>query len=88
MGRAEPTHLVHNEQTKLTATWINTLAAALIAAGAFAPAAGGAGASRETTRMTFETLALIWPLITIGTVVAATLLVVWLQDRAHDRRTR
>jgi hypothetical protein len=32
-------HLVHNEQTKLTATWINTLAAALIAAGAFAPAA-------------------------------------------------
>ena len=32
-------YLVHNEQTKLTATWINTLAAALIAAGAFAPAA-------------------------------------------------
>jgi hypothetical protein len=32
-------HLIHNEQTKLTATWINTLAAALIAAGFFAPAA-------------------------------------------------
>ena len=32
-------YLVHNEQTKLTATWINTLAAGLIAAGAFAPAA-------------------------------------------------
>jgi len=30
-------HLVHNERTKLTATWINTLAAALIAAGAVAP---------------------------------------------------
>ena len=27
-------HLVHNEQTKLTATWINTVAAAFIAAGA------------------------------------------------------
>jgi len=32
-------HLVHNERTKLTATWINTLAAAFIAAGFFAPAA-------------------------------------------------
>jgi hypothetical protein len=32
-------HLVHNEQTKLTATWINTLAAALIAAGGVAPVA-------------------------------------------------
>ncbi len=31
--------LVHNERTKLTASWLNTLAAALIAAGAFAPAA-------------------------------------------------
>jgi hypothetical protein len=38
--------------------------------------------------MTFETLALIWPLLTIGTVVAATLLVAWLQDRGYDRRTR
>jgi hypothetical protein len=32
-------YLVHNEQTKLTATWINTLAAAFIAAGAVAPVA-------------------------------------------------
>ena len=32
-------HLVHNERTKLTATWINTLAAAFIAAGAVAPVA-------------------------------------------------
>ena len=31
--------LIHNERTKLTATWINTLAAALIAAGAVAPIA-------------------------------------------------
>ena len=31
--------LVHNEQTKLTATWLNTLATALVAAGVFAPAA-------------------------------------------------
>jgi hypothetical protein len=32
-------HLVHNERTKLTASWLNTLATALVAAGAFAPAA-------------------------------------------------
>jgi hypothetical protein len=32
-------HLVHNERTKLTASWLNTLATALLAAGAFAPLA-------------------------------------------------
>ena len=32
-------HLVHNERTKLTAGWLNALATALVAAGAFAPAA-------------------------------------------------
>jgi hypothetical protein len=32
-------HLVHNERTKLTATWVNTVAAAFIAAGAVAPVA-------------------------------------------------
>jgi hypothetical protein len=31
--------LVHNEQTILTADWFNTLAASLVAAGVFAPAA-------------------------------------------------
>lgn len=31
--------LVRNERTKLTASWLNTLATALIAAGAFAPMA-------------------------------------------------
>jgi hypothetical protein len=30
--------LVHNERTKLTAGWLNTLATALVAAGVFAPA--------------------------------------------------
>ncbi|TMI99405.1 MAG: hypothetical protein E6G97_22695 [Alphaproteobacteria bacterium] len=30
--------LVENERTKLTASWLNTLATAIIAAGAFAPA--------------------------------------------------
>jgi len=30
--------LVHNERTKLTASWLNTLATAIIAAGVFAPA--------------------------------------------------
>jgi hypothetical protein len=31
--------LVHNERTKLTATWFNTLATALVTAGTFAPIA-------------------------------------------------
>jgi hypothetical protein len=31
--------LVRNERTKLTATWFNALATALVAAGTFAPAA-------------------------------------------------
>jgi len=31
--------LVHNERTKLTASWFNALATALLAAGVFAPAA-------------------------------------------------
>jgi hypothetical protein len=31
--------LVHNERTKLTAAWFNTLAAAVIAAGLFGPVA-------------------------------------------------
>ena len=31
--------LVHNERTKLTATWLNTLATALVGAGVFAPVA-------------------------------------------------
>jgi hypothetical protein len=31
--------LVHNERTKLTATWFNAVATALIAAGTFAPLA-------------------------------------------------
>jgi len=29
--------LVHNERTRLTANWLNTLATALVAAGVFAP---------------------------------------------------
>lgn len=32
-------HLIHNERTKLTASWLNTLATALVAAGVFAPLA-------------------------------------------------
>jgi hypothetical protein len=31
--------LVHNEQTKLTATWLNTMGTTLVAAGTFAPIA-------------------------------------------------
>ena len=31
--------LIHNERTKLTANWLNTLATALVATGAIAPVA-------------------------------------------------
>ena len=34
-----PMHLVHNERTKHVASWLNALATALVAAGAFAPTA-------------------------------------------------
>jgi type IV secretory pathway VirB2 component (pilin) len=32
-------HLIHNERIKLTATWLNTIATAFLAAGLFAPLA-------------------------------------------------
>jgi hypothetical protein len=35
--------------------------------------------------MTFAQFALIWPMVGISLVVAATLLLVWLEDR-HERR--
>jgi len=38
LGVGSSMHLVFNERAKLTASWFNTLATALIAAGAFAPA--------------------------------------------------
>jgi hypothetical protein len=36
--------------------------------------------------MSFETFALIWPFVSIGLVVGATLFFARLQDRAHDRK--
>lgn len=42
--------LVHNEQTKLTASWLNGLATAIIAAGVFAPLVASIyGLSGQTT---------------------------------------
>jgi hypothetical protein len=47
-------HLVRNERTKLTASWLNTLATALIAAGTFAPVAATLyGLSSPTTSSTY-----------------------------------
>lgn len=37
--RGAPIFLIANERTKLTANWLNALATAIIAAGAFAPMA-------------------------------------------------
>jgi hypothetical protein len=37
--RGAPMFLIANERTKLTANWLNALATAIIAAGAFAPMA-------------------------------------------------
>jgi len=36
--------------------------------------------------MSFETFAFVWPVISISLVVGATLLVIWLQDRAKRRK--
>jgi len=51
-------HLIHNERTKLTATWLNTLATAFLAAGLFAPLAALAYGLTEL-RLDLRTLVLI-----------------------------
>lgn len=49
--------LVHNEQTKLTANWLNTLATAIIATGALAPIAASLyGLSQSTLSWTTVSL--------------------------------
>lgn len=48
--------LVHNERTKLTAAWFNTLATAVIAAGVFAPTAAliyGVAPTPSDIRLTY-----------------------------------
>lgn len=53
--------LVANERTKLTATWLNALATALVATGVFAPAAallyGVSGSARPGLALLLTTLA-------------------------------
>jgi len=55
--------LVHNERTKLTAAWLNALAAALIAAGVFAPVVaviyGVPQVSADGTRLSLAALGCI-----------------------------
>jgi hypothetical protein len=58
-------HLVHNERTKLTASWLNTLATALVAAGAFAPFAAWLYGLSE--------LPVSWPKL-VGTALACGLI--------------
>ena len=38
--------------------------------------------------MSFETFALIWPILSIGTVVVVMMIIVRLQDRAERRNSR
>ena len=48
----------------------------------------GARNAWEFTRMSFETFALIWPILSIGTVVVVMMIIVRLQDRAERRNSR
>src|SRR5436309_9889284 len=43
---------------------------------------------KELTRMSFETFALIWPIISIGGIAAVAVALVLLQDRAWRRKAR
>ena len=63
--------LVHNERTKLTATWVSGLATAFIAAGLFAPAAALAYGIAEL-RIGLFAIALI-----IGLCIAVGVLLHW-----------
>ena len=55
--------LIHNERVKLTATWVNTIAAATIVAGVIAPIAAivfGLPASGALSTASFELATLAW----------------------------
>jgi ABC-type multidrug transport system permease subunit len=61
--------LVHNERTKLTASWLKTLATALVAAGVFAPAAALMYGVSRPVPSTFPLL-----LLTVGCFAGAVVL--------------
>lgn len=67
--------LVHNERTKLTATWLNTLASASIAAGGISPLVAILyGFSQPHQEMGITALlSLIWILAGIGLHIVARL---------------
>jgi hypothetical protein len=74
--------LVHNERTKLTANWLNTLATALVAAGVFAP---GAAVLYGLSSLTFGggfILAVLLGCMALG--VAIHLIALRLIGRMHE----
>jgi len=61
--------LIRNERTKITATWINTLAAATVATGVIAPIAAvvfGLPMSGTISRPAFAIATLVWLLLGIA----------------------
>jgi len=38
--------------------------------------------------MSFETIALIWPVFAAALVVGSAFVINWFEDRAHDRKAR
>ena len=56
--------LVHNERTKLTATWLNSIAAAAVAVGAIAPSI--AAVTGTTSPPLAAGLALFWLFVGAG----------------------
>jgi hypothetical protein len=77
-------HLVINERNNPTASWFDTLATALVAPGAFAPAtAAFYGGARM---ITLETLVWIAPVMAAVAVLTTGFFEVWLIDYLDRRR--
>jgi hypothetical protein len=58
--------VVHNERTKLTATWLNALAAATVVTGVIAPLVAvvfGVSTSGKVSPITFVLATLVWLLL-------------------------
>jgi hypothetical protein len=67
--------LIHNERIKLTATWLNTLAAASVVTGAIAPLVAiilGVQASSGVSTRTLVFSAAAWLLIGVGLHLVAS----------------
>lgn len=70
--------LIHNEQTKLTATWLNGIAIAAVAVGGIAPSI--AAVTGTTSAPLAAALALFWLLVGAGLHFSARTVLKRLRD--------